>query len=105
MTDGEIKIQQDQIRSLKLPINVLKQGSQVLIYSPALELCSSGDDREQAAQNFHDAVLIFLEDLVEQGTLDDVLEELGWIVNDTEWIPPAWECNQYQSIDVTTTAM
>lgn len=85
-----------------LPINILEQGSQTVVYTPAFDLCTSGDSREHALQNFCDAVKIFLEDLIGQQTLDEVLEELGWEKEDSAWIPPAWECSHFQSVEIST---
>ena len=97
---GQIKITQDKLQSINLPISILQQGSQTVVYTPALDLCTSGDSRDQALANFHDAVQIFLEDLLQHGNLDDVLGELGWEKEESDWIPPAWECDQFQSVEV-----
>lgn len=106
MTEGKIEIKDNKVRALELPVSLMRQGSQVVVYTPALDLCTSGDTREQAMQNFHEAVQIFIEDLIEQGTLNDVLEELGWQHDDSEeWIPPAWECNSFESVNISTQLM
>ena len=87
--------------SVEVPVSMSCQGNQFIAYSHALDLVTCGDTREQAQQNFHEAVQIFIEDLIEQDVLDDVLEELGWAKEDEHWTPPAWECNAInQSIAV-----
>jgi hypothetical protein len=100
MTKGKLEIKQNKVRAIELPINAMRQGSQIVIYTPALDLCTSGDTRDQALENFHEAVQIFLEDLLEQGTFDEVLEELGWQLEEANWVPPAWECNHFESVNV-----
>ena len=84
-----------KVAYFNLPTMRINQGSQVVIYTPALDICSCGDDLEQAKNNFRDAVIIFLEDLVENNNLDLVLEELGWFKDLDVWMPPAWQASSF----------
>ena len=74
-----------------LQINILKEGDQYVSHSPALDLSSCGKTAAEAIHNIQRAVNLFLEELQEMGTLDEVLHDLGWRRSDTAgrgWIPP-----------------
>lgn len=62
----------------EIPVLLFEEGDKVVAYSPALDLSNCGKDRPEAVRKFGEAVYIFLEELVEMGTLAAVLEELGW---------------------------
>lgn len=88
---AEIHFDGNDICKFELPVNLGRSDGQYIIYTPALDLCSAGDSPKQAMQNFKDAVFILIEDLIEQGTLHEVLEDLGWEIEDREWTPPEWK--------------
>ena len=44
---------------------------------------------------------IFFEELSKKGTLNDVLEELGWTKIKKQWVPPAEIAHQPEKICVT----
>lgn len=74
-----------------LQVNILKEGSQYVAHSPALDLSSCGKTEAEAQRNLQNAVTLFFEELREMGTLDEVLLELGWRRADTPrvgWVPP-----------------
>lgn len=75
----------------EIPVLFLEEGDKIVAYCPALDLSSCGKDRPEAEKRIGEAVYIFLEELVEMGTLDAVLEELGWRKSPHEhlWSPPA----------------
>ena len=82
----------------KIPVIIFKEEDGYIAYSPALDLTTCGDSFEEAKSFFAEAVELFLEEVVEMGTLENVLEECGWkkvVVSkrgkkksETEWIPP-----------------
>jgi hypothetical protein len=71
-----------------LPITIFKEGKNYVAYSPALDLSTSASTYEKAQSRFLDATQLFLEELVEMGTLDQVLTGLGWQKVKTNWQPP-----------------
>ena len=74
-----------------LQLNILKEGDTYVAYSPALDLSSCGKTVGEAKRNFQSALNLFLEELQEMGTLDEVLLDLGWRHGNTpkfSWIPP-----------------
>ncbi|MBI4656428.1 MAG: hypothetical protein HY746_06765 [Elusimicrobia bacterium] len=75
----------------KIGVNIFKEGKNHVVYSPALDLSSCGRTEVKAKRNFEKALKLFLEELEDMGTLEDVLLELGWRRADTPkyaWIPP-----------------
>ena len=73
---------------VKIPISVLKEGKNFVVYSPALDLSSSGKSYKQALARFNEAVEIFFEEIIKKGTLEEVLKELGWRKVRAQWEPP-----------------
>lgn len=73
---------------IKLPVDVLKQGKRYVVYSPALDLSTSGKTLREAQKHFYEAVDLFLEELIENDTFEDVLKDLGWKKIKTKWQPP-----------------
>ena len=81
------------IPSLKLVVNFIKDGKQVIAYSPALDISTVGKSEEHAKTRFQELVRIFFEDISERNVVDEVLKELGWkkvsISNgQPKWAPP-----------------
>ena len=64
--------------SVEVPVNIFKEGGQFVAHCPVLDLSTSGHTFEQVQERFQEALDMFLEDLVEQGTLDEVLRSYGW---------------------------
>lgn len=64
--------------SVNLPVQITKEGNVYAAYCPVLEIATQGDTYEQAQKMFHELVRIFLDDLIERGTLEKVLLDLGW---------------------------
>jgi len=73
---------------VSLPVQIIKQGDKFIAFTPALDLSTSGDTIEQAQGRFAEVVNIFIEELIEAGTLENVLQELGWQKFDHKLQPP-----------------
>lgn len=74
-----------------LQVNILKEGDTYVAHAPALDLSSCGKTMAEAERNFQAALDLFMEELKEMGTLDEVLLELGWqrcASPKHGWIPP-----------------
>ena len=79
----------------KLVVNFIKEGKQVVAYSPALDISTVGKDEAQAKRRFEELLHIFIKDITERNVVDDVLTELGWTKGAVhtkntrpQWIPP-----------------
>jgi hypothetical protein len=88
---GEKKASSRLRFEVSLPVMILEDGSGFTAYTPALDLCTCGDTKEDAQKMFGEAVAVFLKELVNMGTLEEVLRECGWkkVAKPTpHWIPP-----------------
>ena len=74
---------------IKLSVSFIRQGKQIVAYSPALDLSTVGKSEKDAKRRFENAVDIFFEELVETGNLEKVLYGLGWQKKpERQWEPP-----------------
>ncbi len=83
-----------------LPVSILKEGDSFIAYTPALDLSTAGDTFEDAQKNFNEAVNIFFEELAEMGTINEVLEGLGWQKQNNTFTPPVVVANQTESFSI-----
>ena len=86
--------------NLSLPVQFTKQKSQYIAWTPALDLSTFGSSQKQAERRFEEAVGLFLEELVEAGTLDEVLTSLGWRKGQRSWAPPKVVKQQTVKFDI-----
>ena len=64
--------------TVNIQVFFFREGEQVVAYSPALNLSSSGRNLTQAKEMFQKALKTFFEALEEMGTTEQALTELGW---------------------------
>ena len=83
-----------------LPVSFLREGDLFVAYTPALDLSTAGSSFEEAQKNFEEAVNIFFQELIEMGTLKDVLTELGWQKQNNSFVPPVVVSNQTQTFSI-----
>ncbi len=74
--------------SYKLPLVITKQGKRFVAYTPALDLSTSGKTEKEVKKRFEEIASLFLEEIIEAGTADSVLKELGWKKFQKQWTPP-----------------
>jgi predicted RNase H-like HicB family nuclease len=71
-----------------LPVSIFKEGDSFVAYTPALDLSTMGETFDKVQENFKEAVEIFFEEVMERGTLDEVLTGYGWTKVGTQFEPP-----------------
>ena len=71
-----------------------------MAYTPALDLSTSGHTLEEAQKNFTEAVRIFFDEIMEMGTFEDVLLDLGWKKQNEDFIPPVVISQGMESVKV-----
>jgi hypothetical protein len=71
-----------------LPVSFIKEGKQVVAYTPALDISTVGKDEAQVKERFAELVNMFFADIIETNSADDVLSELGWKKVAGSWNPP-----------------
>ena len=60
-----------------LPVQIWQEHGHFVAFCPVLQVTSYGDNRQDAQKNIKEAVELFLEVCVEDGTLSEVLRECG----------------------------
>ena len=89
-----------KLMKYSLPVIFLRERKRIVAYTPALDLATSGKTVAEAQKRFAEASRIFLQEINEKGTLDDVLSSLGWQKIKKEWNPPTFVKSSYQNIAV-----
>lgn len=74
--------------SFNLPVLITKQNKRFVAFTPALDVSTSGKSVKEAKKRFVELANIFLEEIFEAKTADDVLSELGWKKVQKKWNPP-----------------
>lgn len=72
-----------------IPVVYFEEGSVIIAHCVSLDVSSCGHDLEEARRNIRDAVAAFIEACEEMGSLEEVLEESGFVKQGENWIPPA----------------
>jgi predicted RNase H-like HicB family nuclease len=68
---------------------ILKEGSTFVSYCPELDVSSCGNTIAEARKNLQTAVNLFLEEAENMGTLEDILQESGYELNESNrWSAP-----------------
>jgi predicted RNase H-like HicB family nuclease len=75
---------------LDFNVQIWKEGEQFIAHAMPVDVASSGASAEEARQALDEAVRVFLRTAADQGTLDEVLEEAGYLREAENWNSPAW---------------
>lgn len=76
------------LSNLTFTVQVFKEGKSYVSYNPELDVSSCGGTPHQAKENLKDAIRGFLEVVSNKGTLNDILEEAGFIKKQKHWEDP-----------------
>ncbi|KAF5434812.1 putative nuclease of the RNAse H fold, HicB family [Candidatus Methanophagaceae archaeon] len=71
---------------ISLEINVFKERNVYVALCPELNVSSFGDDIESAKESLREALEAFLEGCEAMGTLQDILEDAGFVKEKESWI-------------------
>jgi len=72
---------------IEVEVRIFKEGDVYVALCPELDISSFGDDIESAKESFKEALVAFLEECEALGTLEEVLEESGFVKEEGLWIP------------------
>jgi len=90
----------DKMFNVSLPVNILREGSKFIAYTPALELSTEGNTFEEAKKNFEEAVLIFFEEITQEKKTEDALSSLGWVRVNAKFVPPTMVSTQNETFSI-----
>ena len=76
--------------NIEVPITYFKEAKSFVAYAPALDLSSAGNTLKEAEKNIKEATELFIEEILDKNTINEVLFSLGWtrITKTKQWIPP-----------------
>ncbi len=71
---------------ISLEVKVFKEGDVYVALCPELNVSSFGEDVESAKESLREALEAFLEECEAMGTLQEVLEDAGFVKEKESWI-------------------
>ena len=88
-------------KTVEVGVEVLlaQDGDYIVAVCPALNLSSFGKTSEEAKDAFHEALQLFMEDIIERQTLEKALLDLGWTLRKLptfEYKPPSEKIHSLQ---------
>lgn len=86
--------------AFKLPVVFLKEGKRFVAHSPALDLSTSGKNFNEAQRRFVEAAVLFFEEIVRKGTMEEALLDLGWTKQNKTFRPPVVISQNVETISV-----
>lgn len=85
---------------LGFTVRILREGAAFVAHVPEFDVSTCGDTEAEARRNIADAVQGYLETAKEQGTLDDILHEAGYLFEDGHWKEPVLVVVEHMSVGV-----
>jgi len=67
---------------------VFKEGGMYVAYAPELDVSSCARTKAKAERNLREAVRLFLEEAEKMGTLEQILEEAGYVKRKEQFEAP-----------------
>lgn len=89
---------------VKLPVLIFKEGEYFVAHTPALDLSTAGKTFDEAKERFSEVIDIFFEEVIKKGTLNEVLQDLGWQKVNQDWIPPTLIAQEIERIRIPLAA-
>lgn len=65
--------------NIQFTSQVFKEGKMYVAHTPELDISSCAYSKEKARKNLVEAVRLFLEEAEKMGTLEEILEEAGYV--------------------------
>ena len=76
------------LQIINVPVDFFKENGHFIAFCKPFDLVTQGNTLEEAQKRFQELIPVFIEDLKERGTLDEVLTELGWQRFHKVWSAP-----------------
>jgi predicted RNase H-like HicB family nuclease len=83
---------------IQFTTQIFKEGREYVAYTPELDLSSCGDTEGKALTNLKEAVRLFLEEADKIGTLNQILEEAGFLKHNDRLEGPEFVSTQRVSL-------
>jgi len=76
--------------AIEYTTQIWREGDQFIAHTMPLDVASSGASSEEARKALDEAVHLFLSTAAGHGTLDQVLEDSGYVQTGESWKSPCW---------------
>lgn len=73
---------------LTFTLQIFKEGKTYVSYNPELKVASCGETIEHAKDNLSEAMRGFLKSARKLGTLEEILEDAGYLRKNQKWVEP-----------------
>lgn len=84
--------------TIKLKVRFTKEDEFIVAYCPELDLSTYANSLQEAIEAFDEALEIFLKDVTVKGTLEKILLQLGWKLQQVptfRYIPPSQRLHEH----------
>lgn len=90
------------LRHLKIDytVQLWREGDQYVAHAMPLDIMSSGKTPEDARRALDESVTLFLETASGIGTLEQVLEDAGYMLHQGSWEGPTWIGVEHHTLSV-----
>ena len=76
--------------NIEYTVQIWSEGDQFVAHAMPLDVMSSGRTPEEARAALDEAVRVLLATAADQGSLEEVLCEVGYKLRGGEWLSPSW---------------
>ncbi|KKT93775.1 MAG: hypothetical protein UW94_C0004G0060 [Parcubacteria group bacterium GW2011_GWA2_45_14] len=85
---------------ISIPVSIFKEDKVFVAYTPALDVSTCADTLAEVKKRFAELVGIFFEELERKGTINEVLESMGWKKVKSSWSAPVEVEHSIESFEV-----
>jgi len=75
---------------IEYTVQIWKEDSQFVAHAMPIDVMSSGETPEAARIALDEAVNLFIAAATDMGTLEEILQETGYRLENGKWISPEW---------------
>lgn len=86
--------------TIEYTVQIWEEGNRFVAHAMPLDVMSSGKTPEEARKALDEAVHLFLITAAEMGTIEEILEEAGYIQSNQNWIGPSWVAIEKHSAEI-----
>jgi predicted RNase H-like HicB family nuclease len=86
--------------TIETTTRIWREGQQFIAHALPLDVASSGDTPDAARKALQEAVELFIATARGHGTLDEVLEECGYTLENGKWVAPQIVAEQREVLAV-----
>jgi predicted RNase H-like HicB family nuclease len=86
--------------TIDVNIRIWREGKHYIAHALPLDVSSAGDSPASARAALQEAIDLFVTTARDHGTLNDVLEEAGYVLDDGRWSAPQIVSQAQESVPV-----